>query len=224
MSLIIETQAFLKALNLNNIDLDQRSQSINGINANIVSFPYFFRRLFSLAILAFVLTSTACSSRIDTVNGAKIDARVDVTLVELYREYPDTRELASKATGILVMPLITEAGIGFGGAFGRGALRVNEETADYYSFVQGSGGLQLGAQQYAHVLFFMTDEALNSFRKSDGWVVNADLEYALFIEGETISNDTTAALSSVVAVIFGQTGIRVGATFSGAKYTRLELL
>jgi len=31
---------------------------------------------------------------------------------------------------MLVMPLVTEAGLGFGGAYGRGALQVNNVTVD----------------------------------------------------------------------------------------------
>ena len=221
---MLNKQTSIRSLNAHKVSLDERPRPVNRTDARSLFFPSCLRILIGLAIVALALISTACSNKIDADDRAKIDARVDVTLVELYREYPDTRELANKATGILVMPLISEAGIWFGGAYGRGALRVNDETIDYYSLAEGSGGLQFGAQQYAHVLFFMTDEALNSFRNSVGWVANADLEYALFVEGESISNNTTAILSSVVAVVFGQTGIRVGATLGGTKYTRLEFL
>jgi hypothetical protein len=64
------------------------------------------------------------------------------------------------------MPLMTEVGAGFGGAFGRGALRIQGVTVDYYSAAKGSFGLQIGAQQYAHALFFTTPEALENFRRS----------------------------------------------------------
>ena len=47
-------------------------------------------------------------------------------------------ELRDKASGILVMPLVTKAGLGFGGAYGRGALRVNDVSVDYYSATSGS--------------------------------------------------------------------------------------
>ncbi len=80
---------------------------------------------------------------------------------------------------MLVMPLVTEAGFGLGGSYGRGALRVGGTTVDYYSATQASFGLQIGAQQYAHVLFFMTEEALSEFRRSYGWAAGADLEYAV---------------------------------------------
>ena len=95
---------------------------------------------------------------------ARIDARVDATLDQMYLEYPETVQLSARASGILIMPLITEAGFGFGGGYGRGALRVDNVTEEYYSASFATMGIQMGAQQYAHALFFMTDDALANFR------------------------------------------------------------
>ena len=122
---------------------------------------------------------------------------------------------------MLVMPLVTEAGFGIGGSYGRGALRVGGTTVDYYSATQASFGLQIGAQQYAHVLFFMTEEALSEFRRSYGWVAGADVKYAVSNNADTLSADTTTTLSPVIAVVFGQAGLIVGATVEGTKYNRI---
>ncbi|MCE8005663.1 YSC84-related protein [Aestuariivita sp.] len=186
-----------------------------------MSTPSISRRAFTLAALAGVTVTAACGNGIGSTGGPTIDARVDATLSEMYRVYPNTRELAGKAAGLLVMPLVTEAGLGFGGGFGRGALRVNDVTVDYYSVVKGSGGLQIGAQQYAHVLFFMTQDALSEFRRSSGWAAGADLEYVISDEGQNLSADTTTTLSPVLAAVFGQAGLRIGATLEGSKYTRI---
>jgi len=119
------------------------------------------------------------------------------------------------------MPVVTRAGLGVGGSFGRGALCVGGATVDYYSAASGSVGLQIGAQQYAHALFFMTDEALSEFRASPGWAAGADAEYVLNENGENISADTTTALTPVIALIFAQAGLSAGATLKGTKYTRI---
>ncbi|MBT55155.1 MAG: twin-arginine translocation pathway signal [Mameliella sp.] len=152
---------------------------------------------------------------------ARIDARVDQTLSRLYGDYPATRDLSGKSVGMLVMPVVTEAGLGFGGGYGRGALRVGGATVDYYSVAKASGGLQIGAQQYSHVLFFMTNDALQNFRRSPGFAAGANLEYAVLERGETLAAETTTSLAPVIAVIFGQAGLRVGATLEGVKYTRI---
>lgn len=179
------------------------------------------RRIFTFSILAGAGTLAACGNGIGGRGGATIDARVDATLAEMYRAYPNTVSLAEKANGMLVMPLVTEAGFGFGGAYGRGALRVGGVTVDYYSVAKASGGLQIGAQQYAHVLFFMTEAALTDFRRSSGWAAGADLEYVVSDQGDSLNADTTTVLSPVLAAVFGRAGLRIGATLEGSKYTRI---
>jgi lipid-binding SYLF domain-containing protein len=180
----------------------------------------FSRRGFALGAVA-TTTLAACGNGIGGAGAATIDARVDSTLDAMYTAYPGTRELASRASGMLVMPLVTEVGLGFGGSYGRGALRVGLSTVDYYSAASGSAGLQIGAQQYSHVLFFMTQEALSEFRRSQGWAAGADVEYAFSDQSDMLRAETTTSLSPVIAVVFGQTGLRIGATLEGTKYTRI---
>ena len=179
------------------------------------------RRVFTLGALASVGAVAACGNGVGGRGPAMIDARVDATLAEMYRSYPNTESLAQKANGMLVMPLVTEAGLGFGGAYGRGALRVGGVTVDYYSTTKASAGLQIGAQQYAHVLFFMTEAALTDFRRSPGWAAGADLEYVISDQGDSVSAQTTTALAPVLAAVFGRAGLRLGATLQGTKYTRI---
>jgi len=162
-----------------------------------------------------------CDNGLNGDGAAKLDARVDAALNFLAINHPDTQELMDNSSGVLVMPLVTKAGFGIGGSFGRGALRVGDATIDYYQAAQASVGFQIGAQQYAHALFFMTDEALADFRNSPGWAAGADLEYALRSEGRNISADTTTVLSPVVAVVFGQAGLIAGVTIEGTKYSRI---
>mgnify|MGYP003674590985 FL=1 len=178
------------------------------------------RRNFALGAVAGT-SLAACGNGIGGRGAETIDARVNSTLNFMYAQYPGTRDLASKSTGMLVMPLVTEAGFGFGGSYGRGALRIGETTVDYYSSAAASAGLQIGAQQFSHVLFFMTQNALMEFRQASGWAAGANLEYALLEQGESLRAETTTSLAPVIAVIFAQTGLRVGATLEGTKYTRI---
>ncbi len=178
------------------------------------------RALIASASAAAFLTS-ACMNTVGSQGGAIIDQRVDQTLNHLYQNHPGVAEVGRNAAGILVMPLVTEAGLGIGGSYGRGALRVQGVTVDYYSAAQISAGLQIGAQQYAHVLFFMTDQSLTNFRTTIGWSAGADAEYAVMDQGENISAETITTLEPVVAVIFGQAGLIASAVIEGTKYTRI---
>jgi lipid-binding SYLF domain-containing protein len=183
--------------------------------------PTFTRRAFAMTALSGLAVTAACGNGVGSDGAAKIDARVSATLDQMYSLFPNTQTLAQKSTGMLVMPLVTEAGFGFGGAYGRGALRVNDVTVDYYSTVKGSAGFQIGAQQYAHVLFFMTEDALSDFRRSSGWAAGADLVYVLSDQGETLAADTNTLTSPVLAAVFGQAGLYAGASLEGTKYTRI---
>lgn len=178
------------------------------------------RRTFALGAVAST-SLAACGNGIGSNGAATIDARVASTVNHMFTRYPGTRDLAGKAAGMLVMPLVTEVGLGLGGSFGRGALQVGGTTVDYYSTTAGSAGLQIGAQQYSHVLFFMTQDSLLDFRQSQGWAAGADIEYAISDQGETLRAETTTSLAPVIAVVFAQAGLRVGATLEGSKYTRI---
>ncbi|SMX35080.1 YSC84-related protein [Actibacterium lipolyticum] len=179
------------------------------------------RRSFLAAAGASTALTAGCGNGIGSTGATTIDARVDTTQNYLFNRYPGTAELAAKAHGILWMPLITKAGFMVGGGYGEGALRINDVTVDYYSATQATFGLQIGAQQYAHALFFMTQEALTEFRSSAGWSAGADLEYALNDQGGNVSAETLTALDPIIAVIFGQAGLVLGATLEGSKYTRI---
>lgn len=178
------------------------------------------RRNFALSALA-IPTLSACGNGIGGDGAAVIDSRVDSTLNFMFSNYPGTDDLSQKASGMLVMPVVTEAGLGLGGSFGRGALRIGQSTVDYYSAAAASAGLQIGAQQYSTVLFFMTQESLTDFRRANGWAAGADIEYALNDTGETLRAETTTSLAPVIAVVFAQAGFRAGATIEGTKYTRI---
>ncbi|MGY6696068.1 MAG: lipid-binding SYLF domain-containing protein [Roseinatronobacter sp.] len=163
----------------------------------------------------------ACANPVGGDGAAQLDARVDAARDFLRSSYPSLEELFSNARGILYIPVVTEAGLFFGGAYGRGALRINDITVDYYSATRASFGLQAGAQQYAHALFFMTEQALSDFRFSPGWAASADMRYATPTQGGSMGTETTTQFSPVIAVVFGQSGILAGASLAGVKYSRI---
>jgi len=177
------------------------------------------RRSFMGATAA-TLALAGCANGVGGGGGQRLDARVDATRDFLFGRYPGTRELAQKSVGVLYMPLITEAGFGIGGSYGQGALRINDVTVDYYSSTRATIGFQIGAQQYAHALFFLTEAALGDFRRSTGWAAGADVRYATPEQGASLGKDTTE-INPVIALVFGQSGLIAGATLAGSKYNRI---
>lgn len=171
--------------------------------------------------LAAAAALAGCSNAIGQDAPSRLDARVDATRNYLLQTYPATAPMLQNAKGVLYMPLMTEAGFGVGGAYGQGALRINNATVDYYSAAQASVGFQIGAQQYAHVLIFQTDAALAEFRRAPGWVAEAGAYYALPARGVSMGTDTITAQQPVVAMVFGQSGLMAGASIAGTKYSRI---
>lgn len=168
-----------------------------------------------------LLALSACGNGVGMNGPARLDGRVNATRDYLLSTYPNVRPMVEGAQGVLYMPLMTEVGLGLGGAYGQGALRIQDATVDYYSATRASVGLQIGAQQYAHVLIFQTDAALAEFRSADGWVAQADAFYALPSRGEAVGMDSVTQQYPVVAMIFGQSGLMAGAAIAGTKYTRV---
>ncbi|WP_439560975.1 YSC84-related protein [Roseinatronobacter sp.] len=163
----------------------------------------------------------ACGNPVGGQGADVLDARVDTARDFLRNTYPSLNELFQNARGILYIPVVTEAGLFVGGAYGRGALRIDDMTVDYYSATRASFGLQAGAQQYAHALFFMTEQALQDFRMSEGWAASADLRYATPSQGGSMGAETTTQFAPVIAVVFGQSGMLAGASLAGVRYARI---
>ncbi|MDJ0993945.1 MAG: YSC84-related protein [Dinoroseobacter sp.] len=174
--------------------------------------------LFGVAALALAGCNSVSGS---AQRAATIDARVDAALEFLKSDVPGSAELLDKSVGVLVMPLQTEASLGFGGSYGRGALRVNGITVDYYQAVEGSFGVQVGAQQYAHALFFMTEEALTNFRNGLGLTAGGDLKVTMADNAQEITAQTLTAIDPVVGITFGQAGAIAGASLDGTVYSRI---
>lgn len=177
------------------------------------------RRSFFAASAAFAVA--ACNNGLATNATQTLENRVNATLQELYGKYPNARPIVENSRGVLVMPVLTQAAFGVGGAYGEGALQVGGKTVDYYSAAKASIGLQAGARQFAHVLVFQTDRALEDFRAAPGWVAGAEAYYAVPADGMSFGTDTVTRNHPVVAMIFGETGIMAGAAIEGTKYTRI---
>jgi lipid-binding SYLF domain-containing protein len=177
-------------------------------------------------ILAFAACLTFISvGFLTTTSFAKtakeINAEVN-TALKLFPQYvKGGKEFLNAAKGVLVIPNIVKAGLGVGGEYGEGALRIDGKTVEYYSIAAGSVGFQIGAQKMNLILVFMQDEALKHFRTSSGWKVGVDGSVAFIDVGKGKSLDTINIKDPVVAFLFGQKGLMASATIEGAKFTKL---
>lgn len=151
-----------------------------------------------------------------------IDADVDHALSHFYRSVGGARELVRDAAGVLVFPSVIKAGFGVGGEYGEGALRRGGYTEGYYNTVSASFGFQLGAQARTVIILFMSEEALGSFRRKQGWKVGVDGSVALITVGVGGSIDSNQIKKPVIGFILDQKGLMYNLTLEGSKITRID--
>jgi lipid-binding SYLF domain-containing protein len=167
--------------------------------------------------------SDAAANESNSSKRKEIDAKVQGTLSKLYANVEGSRELVSKANGVLVFPSVIKVGFVAGGEYGEGALRVGGKSVGYYSTVSGSFGLQAGAQSKAIIFLFMTQDALNTFRRSKGWSAGGEGSVALLKVGANGALDTTTATAPVNAIVLTNAGLMGDVSLSGTKVSRLSI-
>ncbi len=158
----------------------------------------------------------------DAKTKGEIDASVTAAMSRFKKDIKGGTEYMKAAKGVLVMPSITKAGFIVGGQYGQGALQINGKNVQYYSLAAGSLGYQIGAEQYDMVILFMTDEALNKFRRSEGWEAGVDAEVTLIEVGANLSVETLRSQHPVAGFIFDQKGLMAGVSIKGAKFTPIH--
>ncbi|MBN3767133.1 YSC84-related protein [Burkholderia sp. Ac-20365] len=167
--------------------------------------------------------SSGESAATDMSKRQSIDASVDGTMSRLYTTVQGSRELVAKARGILVFPSVLQVGFVVGGQYGEGSLRVGGGTVGYYSTISGSFGLQAGAQSKAIIFLFMTQDALDKFRSSDGWSVGADASVALVKVGANGVVDSTTATAPVEVFVLTNAGLMADVSLAGTKVSKLKI-
>ena len=151
----------------------------------------------------------------------EINAEVNSALKLFSQHVKGGKEFLEAARGVLVIPNIVKAGLGVGGEYGEGAMRIGGKTVEYYSIAAGSVGFQIGAQKTNLILVFMQEEAIKKFRTSSGWKAGVDGSVAFIDVGAGKSLDTVNVKDPIVAFLFGQRGLMANATIEGAKFTKL---
>jgi lipid-binding SYLF domain-containing protein len=179
------------------------------------------RNLIWAAIFSlFAIFTAAPSAR--AASAHEIDVGVNETLDRFFYKVGGARELAHKAVGILVFPSIVKAGFGIGGEYGEGALRIGGRSVAYFNTVSASFGFQLGVQERSVIIAFMTEQALDQFRRTAGWKVGVDGSVAIVTVGLGGSIDTNKITSPVVGFILDPKGLMYNLTLEGSKISRID--
>jgi lipid-binding SYLF domain-containing protein len=180
-------------------------------------------RLFSLVLVLGLMLAGGVTLPADAVaaSATEIDIGVNGTLKRFKKEVNGGAEFLQKAKGVLVFPAVYKAGIGIGGEYGEGALRIGGKTVEYYSTAAASIGFQLGAQAKSLVIVFLTESALKKFRESDGWKAGVDGSIAVIKWGVGEDINSVDIKRPIVGFVFNNKGLMYNLTLEGSKFTKI---
>lgn len=170
--------------------------------------------LFAGLMLGLSATASAKSAQ-------QIDIEADAALKAFETKVTGGKEFLDKATGVLVFPKVYKAGIGIGGQYGEGVMRIGGKSVEYYSTAAASIGLQLGGQSRSQIIVFMAQEVLDAFRTSKGWEAGVDGSIAVIQWGAGEDLSTVEVNDPIVAFIFGNKGLMFNLSLEGSKFTKL---
>lgn len=83
--------------------------------------------------------------------------------VNSFRQAGQSGQFFDKAYGYAIFPTIGKAGIGVGGAHGKGRVYVGGRHVGDTSMTQVTMGFQLGGQAFSQIIFFEDERAFRSF-------------------------------------------------------------
>lgn len=177
----------------------------------------FIQRYIAFLLLSFSL----CAGIAHAESRADLDRSARSVLNQLVASNANAKKLSEKAVASLVFPVVTKAGFIVGGQYGDGVLFKEGRPAAYYNTAGGSYGLQAGAQQFAYVLFFMKESALNALDSTQGFEIGVGPSVVLVDQGVASSTTSITTQNDIYAFITAQKGAMAGIGIQGNKITKL---
>lgn len=179
--------------------------------------------LLGLAFFGFILSPVlATTSQARTKTTREIQAESNRALNVFVHQVQGGRELLKSAKGVLIIPNVVKAGLGVGGEYGEGELRVGGKTVAYYNIAGGSFGLEAGAEKKDLILIFNQEEALQKFRAKSDWTAGMDGGVTVIDKGKQKYIDNFTVREPIVAFVFGEKGLMLDASIEGTKFSKLN--
>lgn len=152
-----------------------------------------------------------------TVNYPKnteLAGEVDATIKKLIAGHPGLESDFENAYGYAVFPKITKAGLGIGGAGGKGLVLESDQVIGLTKLMQATLGLQAGAQQYSQVMFFENKAALDNF-------TNGKFKFSSEASAVALKSGASANVvynEGIATVVEGEEGAMAEASLGTQKF------
>lgn len=111
---------------------------------------------------------------------------------KVFKNAGQSGQFFKTAYGYALFPTIGKAGIGVGGAFGKGRVYEKGKWVGNTSMAQVSVGLQLGGQAYSQIIFFEDERAFREFT-SGNFEFGAEASAVAITAGASAKAGTTGA-------------------------------
>lgn len=91
--------------------------------------------------------------------------KVEDAVAKFKKKDPSMKRFFEKSVGYAVFPSVVKAGIGFGGAMGKGEVYEGGKVVGKSTMAQATVGFQFGGQAYSEIVFFNDDETFRDFKR-----------------------------------------------------------
>lgn len=128
---------------------------------------------------------------------------------------PDLEIFFEKAHGYAVFPSVGKAGMGLGGAYGKGIVYEQGKEVGKTTLKQVSMGFQFGGESYREIIFFKDEETLNDFKQGN-YELGAQATAVVVKKGASKNADFDEGVA-----VFTQTkgGMMFDVSVGGQKFT-----
>ncbi len=169
-----------------------------------------------VALLLALVTGCTTAPRSDE-SRALLHAEVENAIRAFKAEDPTLQTFFESSVAYAVFPSVGKGGLGIGGAYGKGELIENGQVVGYCDLSQATIGFQIGGQSYRQIIFFQTQDALQSF-KAQTFALSAQASAVAVKAGAA----ATAKYEGGVAIfVGGEAGLMAEASVGGQKFNYL---
>jgi len=127
---------------------------------------------------------------------------------------PGLQAWVDNAFGYAVFPSVGKGGFWVGGSYGRGIVFEHRAPIGSSRIIQGTVGAQIGAQNFAQVIFFEDEVALRNFQRG-----NFEFSAQATVVAVTAGAAATTSYDGGVAVfIMAKSGLMLEASVGGQKF------
>jgi lipid-binding SYLF domain-containing protein len=143
------------------------------------------------------------------------DEKVAEAIASFKKADPSLKTFFKKAYGYAVFPTVAKAGMGIGGAHGKGKVYKHGKFFGITSLTQVTIGFQLGGQAYSEIIFFKDKAALDDFT-SGNFEIGAQVSAVAATSGASANADYSGGVA-IFTVAKG--GLMYEASVGGQKFS-----